>query len=206
MSTEHAIAQFTAHRTLTRACQVLIGIVTGVVADGHLHESEILLLNTWLAENAEVATVWPGSAIARMLRTVLDDGVITPDEQAHLLQELQKLVGSDFSETGSVTANVSGLPYDHDASLHIAGSAICHTGVFMYGTRAACEKLTEEAGGMPLPNVTRKTSYLVVGTHVSPAWANTSYGRKIQQAMELKQSGHPIAIIAEEWWLKACAD
>jgi len=206
MSTPFAIAQAVGNRALTRATQVLMGIVTGIVADGQLHESEVLMLNTWLTENADVTTVWPGSAVAQMLRTALADGVITPEERAHMLHELQALAGTDFSETGSSSSNVAGLPYDHDAQVTICGAAICHTGVFLYGTRAACEKLTHKAGGIALPTVTRKATYLVVGTHVSPAWVNTSYGRKIQQAMELKQAGHPIGIIAEEWWLKACCN
>lgn len=204
MSNQIAIAQNIANRALTRATQVLMGIVTGIVADGQLQDSEILMLNTWLTENAEVTAVWPGSAIAQMLRTVLADGVITHEEREHMLNELQLLTGTDFSATGSSSNNVAGLPYDHGTSITIPGSAICHTGVFLYGTRSACEKLTEKAGGMAIQSVTRKASYLVVGTHVSPAWVGTSYGRKIQQAMGLKQAGHPISIIAEEWWLNAC--
>lgn len=206
MSTQTAIAQAIGNRALTRATQVLMGIVTGIVADGQVQETEVLMLNTWLTENAEVTAVWPGSAIAQMLRTVLADGVITHEEREHLLRELQSLAGTDFSATGSSSSNVAGLPYDHGTSIVIPGAAICHTGVFLYGTRAACEKLTEKAGGTALPSVTRKATYLVVGTHVSPAWVSTSYGRKIQQAMELKQAGHPIHIIAEEWWLNACCN
>jgi NAD-dependent DNA ligase len=206
MSNQTAVAQVVSNRALTRATQVLMGIVTGIVADGQLQDTEVLMLNTWLTENAEVTSVWPGSAIAHMLRTVLADGVITHDEREHMLTELQSLAGTDFSATGSSSSNVVGLPYDHGTSIIIPGSAICHTGVFLFGTRAACEKLTEKAGGTALQAVTRKAKYLVVGTHVSPAWVGTSYGRKIQQAMELKQAGHPISIIAEEWWLNACCN
>lgn len=206
MSNEYAIAKAQQKAALTRASQVLLGIVTGVVADGHLHDNEIHLLNIWLTENRDVASAWPGSAIAQKVQSVLADGIVTPDERTHLLHELQALVGTDFSETGSSTPAVATLPYDHDTPPHIAGAGVCHTGEFLFGTRTACERLTEQAGGTPLSNVTKKTTYLVIGTHVSPAWVNTSYGRKIEQAMHLKTTGHPIRIIAEERWLNACCN
>lgn len=204
MTNEYAVAKAQHKAALTRASQMLLGIVTGVVADGQLHDMEVHMLNTWLTENYEVASVWPGSAIAQAVQSVLADGVVTQAERDHLLRELQALVGSDFSETGSSSPTVAALPYDDDATLRIAGAGICHTGEFLFGTRSACERLTEQAGGTPLAAVSKKTTYLVIGTHVSPAWVNTSYGRKIEQAMQMKEAGHPIRIIAEQRWLDAC--
>lgn len=204
MTNEYAAAKAQHKAALTRASQMLIGIVTGVVADGQLHDMEVHMLNTWLTENAEVASVWPGSAISHAIQSVLADGVVTQAERDHLLRELQALVGSDFSETGSSSPTVAALPYDNETTLHIAGAGICHTGEFLFGTRSACERLTEQAGGTPLASVNKKTTYLVIGTHVSPAWVNTSYGRKIEQAMQMKDAGHPIRIIAEQRWLEAC--
>lgn len=204
MSTEYAVTKAQHKAALTRASQVLLGLIMGIVADGQLHDMEVQMLNTWLSENSDVASLWPGSAIATALRTALADGHITQAERDHLLAQLQAIVGTDFSETGSTTPTVAALPYDTDTALHIAGSGICHTGEFLYGTRAACERLTEQAGGIALGTVTKKVNYLVIGTHVSPHWVNTSYGRKIEQAMQLKDAGHGILIVSEEHWLDAC--
>lgn len=204
MEVDKAVAVAMANRALTRAAQVLTGIVTGIVADGHLHDLEVQMLSTWLAENGDVARVWPGSAIARLLQEVLDDGVITTEERAHLLRQLQQLVGSDFSETGSVTPDTSGLPYDHDCEVLLRDAGVCLTGEFLYGTRSACERLTEKVGGCPQSAVSKKTAFVVVGTHVSPNWVNTSYGRKIMRAMELREQGHRILIVHEKQWLAAC--
>lgn len=190
-------------QSLTRSTQVLTGIITGIVADGQLHDMEIQMLNTWLSKNQEVATIWPGSAVARHLREVLADGVITADEKAYLLTSLQQLIGTEFAETGSVSTDTDGLPFDHDAEVRFAASGICLTGEFLYGTRAACEKLSEKAGAVPMGSVSKKVAYLIIGTHASPNWVNTSYGRKIQKAMELKEAGHLIAIIPEKRWVEA---
>ena len=203
MAEELAIAVSMSNRELTRSMQMLTGIVTGIVADGDLHDMEVQLLNTWLTANPAVTTVWPGSAIARHVREVLQDGVITADERTYLLAELQRLVGADFSDDGAVDPSVASLPYDVDAVIDLRDVAICHTGEFLYGTRAACEQLTSKAGGLPVSTVTKKVAFLIVGTHVSPAWVNTSYGRKIMRAMELKEDGHPLFIVSEKRWLEA---
>jgi NAD-dependent DNA ligase len=84
----------------------------------------------------------------------------------------------------------------------MANAGVCHTGTFMYGTRAAVERLTLKAGGMPLDNVTKKTDVLVAGAMVSSDWAHASFGSKIQRAAELQQSGHPIHIISEQRWMQ----
>ncbi len=203
MSTELAIASAMSNRELTRSMQMLTGLVTGIVADGQLHDLEIQLLNTWLTSNPDVTATWPGSAIARHVREVLQDGIVTADERAHLLNQLQSLAGSDFSETGSADPSVAALPYDLEAVIAVRDLCICHTGEFIYGTRSACEGLTAKAGGIPASSVTKKVAFLVVGTHVSPAWVNTTYGRKIMRAMELRDAGHSIAVVSEKRWLEA---
>jgi hypothetical protein len=43
---------------------------------------------------------------------------------------------------------------------------------------------------------------VVIGTKVSGAWVSQTYGRKIQAAVDAKQSGSKIAIVNEEHWLR----
>jgi len=49
---------------------------------------------------------------------------------------------------------------------------------------------------------TRESHYLVIGTFASRDWANTNFGRKIERAVELRDSGSGIYIISEEYWQK----
>jgi len=203
MTENAAIAAVARNRQLTRAAQILDGLVLGMIADGELNDREIQMLATWLAENEAVTQVWPGSAIATHVRDVLADGVITADERVSLLAALQSITNSDFAETGAVAPEVAGLPYDEACQVLIRDAGLCLTGEFLYGTRASCALLTEKAGGRVLTNVSKKVHFLIVGTHVSPNWINESYGRKIQAAMELKTEGHPIAVISERRWMDA---
>lgn len=192
-----------ANRQLNKAIETLHGIVTGVIADGHLHDMEIRLLQTWLTDNADAAAVWPGSLVFPQINAVLADGIVTAEERAHLLSVLQAMAHTDFSATGSATAEPTTLPVNDAAPVTHEGRAFCLTGEFWYGTRRKCEDLVALKGGQALDNVTKKLHYLVIGTNVSPAWAHTTYGRKIERAIELQQQGHPIQIVTERHWLKA---
>ena len=190
------------HR-LNRALEQLLGIASGIMADGHLHDQEVQFLSTWLRENADVAAAWPGSAVSKAVRDTLADGVITDVERDHLVMVLSEFSGSEFSLAGSVTPMVTSLPIDDQVTVQLMHAGVCHTGEFIYGTRAAVERATLRAGGTPSDSVSKRVEYLVVGTRVSPNWAHTTYGRKIQRAVELQESGHGIEIISERRWLEA---
>lgn len=199
---DYAIAASMAQRRLTKAAQSLLGICAGLTADGTLNDQEIAFLATWIEQNNEVTTVWPGSAIAKRLDAILADGVITTEERAELISLMQDLSGNEFAETGSASPAAPAVPYD-EAEIDFEGRSFCLTGNFCYGTRAACEALIETLGGTPLNSVTGKLDYLVVGTGCSDDWANTTYGRKIETALQRRpRYGKPL-IIRESIWITA---
>ena len=171
------------HRTNV-AMEHLLGMVQGMLADGNLHDMEIRLLSTWLAANDEVVHI--------------DEA-----ERTHLTQTLGDLLANNFAETGSATAEPTRLPVTDDIHVEVRDAGFCLTGEFSYGTRNACANLTERAGGIAVENVSKKSRYLVIGSRVSPDWAHTSYGRKIERVVEMQTEGHAIFIISEQRWLEA---
>lgn len=190
-------------RQLNKSVELLLGLVTGMIADSDLNSLEIRFLNTWLAEHADVAAVWPGNVVAKLVSEILSDGVITEAERTRLLKMLTDLTGNDFAQTGSVSAEVATLPVDEHCEVDLRDANVCLTGEFLFGTRAKCEELAAHAGATPHGIITKKIAYLVIGTNVSPQWIHTSYGRKIEQAIALQQAGHSIRIISERRWLAA---
>lgn len=198
-----AVARATATHRLNKAVEHMIGLVTGIIADQNLHDLEIKLLRTWLGENSLVTQTWPGFVVARKVEDIMEDGVITDAERSHLLKVLTDLASTDFALTGSSSPEVAALPINDVVTVSLKNAGVCHSGEFLFGTRASCERLTLKAGGMPLDSVTRQTDILVIGTRVSPSWAHTSFGRKIQKAAELQEAGHPIEIISERRWIDA---
>jgi len=189
-----------ASRRATRSIQVLNGIVTGILADGKLEDTEILMLRTWLDENRDVASFWPGSAIAEELDEVLQDGVIDDAERARLMETLKQVCNTDFATTGSVSAEVSAIPFDEDVVVDVRDRVVCLTGEFTYGSRKVCEQFIIGTGGHTANTISAKVDYLIVGSKVSPHWVTESYGRKIMKAVELRNQGHRIAIVPESKW------
>lgn len=196
-TTNQAVAGILERRKTSRSLQVLNGIIAGLIADGELNDLEAQYLRTWLSENPEVANSWPGSAVVRHLNEVLSDGVITCEERDHLLGTLKAILGGSFVETGSVSDEVTDIPYDHTDPILVVERKLCFTGTFIYGTRNECEKLIVKAGGIPANGVTKSLHFLVVGTNVSRDWITTSYGLKIKKAMEMRTGGHALRIISE---------
>ncbi len=187
----------TATHRINKAVEHLMGLVGGMIADAQLADLEIQYLRTWLREHPEATGTFPGNIIAHKVNEVLEDGVITDAERAHLLQALQEMAANDFSHTGSAAPEVTGLPIEDCVTVDFTNAMVCFTGEFLYGTRAACERLVLKAGAQCADSVSKKVDILVIGTRVSPDWAHSSFGRKIQRAVELQDKGHAIEIISE---------
>jgi len=82
--------------------------------------------------------------------------------------------------------------------------SFCFTGPFLSGSRKWCQEQVLTRGGVPLNNVVSNLDYLVIGSKVSPAWANSSYGRKIETAMTYRdKEGCRLRIVTEAHWVAA---
>ena len=189
-------------RLLKRGCETLIGICTGMLVDGHLSDDEIIYLKNWLDENDEIAYTWPGEVLYKRVNQVLADNVIDEDERKYLTKTLEELIGGSFQETGATSGVSTSLPIRDVESIEFDSSTFCFTGTFLFGTRPVCHRATEKAGGIPAPRITKKLDYLVIGTMTTRSWANTSFGRKIEKAVELQKSGVPLSIIGEQCWVR----
>ena len=122
--------------------------------------------------------------------------------------ELQELLGALVGGTTSLLLGYEGpttLPLDVPAPLICWGpdEVYVFTGRFAYGPRAICEREVTDRSSACESNVTRRTTFLVIGTFSSQDWAHSSYGRKIQRAVELREAGFPIRIVGEDHWASA---
>ena len=193
----------TDQRLLKRSCESLLGICSGMLADGYLANEEIHFLDAWLADNDDIANSWPGEVIFKRVRDVLADGVITEDEREYLKSTLSDLIGGSIEETGATSGTATRLPLDDVSDIQIEDCSFCFTGSFLYGTRNLCHKAVEERGGTASGSVNVSLNYLVIGSFASREWVHTSHGRKIEKAMDYKSKGRQILIISEEQWMDA---
>lgn len=192
--------RFNQQRNFTRSMESLIGIVRGLLADCALNEKEVVFLGTWLRDNREVVECWPGDVIAERIHRALGDGYLSADELADIQSMLSQLIGGQVEDTGATSGDSTQLPVDPCDALTFVGKTYCFTGKFICGTREYCQAEVLRRGGEVLDGITKKLDYLVVGGLASRDWAHTSYGRKIEKAVEYKRRGAPTLILAEERW------
>ncbi len=189
-----------AGRVQDRLIDELIGISRGVIADGIVDEKEAIFLGQWIENHREIADRWPVNVLYARLTEMLKDGVLSSDEQVELLATLRDLTGESslFQEPNKSTT----LPVDRPApDLEFAGRTFCLTGKFVFGSNLECEETITELGGEVVSMPGKGTDYLVIGELCSPDWVHTTFGRSIERGVELKDQGHPLAIVTEEHWV-----
>lgn len=189
-----------------KATEHLLGICNGLIADSRITAEEVLFLQTWLGDHAWLRDEWPGKAIAHRIDAILDDGFITQTECSDLLETLRDIVQTDFTATGSATADSPVLPIDDDPSIFFRDMIFCFTGRFAWGTRATCERSTLALDATVVDNVTQRLNYLVIGSMLEPTWLHTTFGRKILKAVEYRDAGHDVIIVSEAQWAAAIDD
>jgi NAD-dependent DNA ligase len=191
------------HRLVDRQTTEMLGLAKGIICDGVVSDAEIVALKQWFKANPDVSSAYPGDQLARRMLTVLEDGVIEEHERAELKEFLLDLVGEPAGLTGTMR-DPTRLPLDQPPpTIVFDAHEYVFTGTLASGNRVWAEQQVAERGGTCGKTVTKRTNFLVVGLFASEAWIQSTHGRKIQRAVELRDAGEPIHIVAEEHWLEA---
>lgn len=191
---------------IEKAVQHLMAMLQGMMADGIVNEREARHLKAWLRRTHHIHESWPADILVRRMREILSDGIVTADELTHLKDMLEKITGGGFQEHGTITGIVTRaweLEIEAPASVEFSGQVFVMTGAFLFGTRKHCQAEVTLRGGEVAENITKKTRYVVVGSEASRDWINSSHGRKLERAMELRRGGQVIDIITESDWAQA---
>jgi NAD-dependent DNA ligase len=179
-----------------------MGIAAGLIADRALSDAEIRYLQTWLSQNEDMATCWPGDVLYDRVQAVLADGIITDEERVHLVDTLTKLCGGELEVPGG-TGAVNQMIFDQQAIVSFVGLSFCATGEFIYGPRTRVHDAIAARGGIVQKGITKKLRYLIVGLRGSDEWKHGSYGSKIMKAVEYRRAGVPLTIVSEDRWSAA---
>jgi len=189
---------------ISKAFDRLIGLCIGILADGRLNKKEAIYFREWVDQTAIFEPIYPFPDLSNELNIIYSNGESDVAKTLLTKQLIKKILGSDHdSDESKIDSYSSDLPLDFPPPSKIVfeGSQFVITGRFEYGTRAkVIDKIKEQKGYFKDGFPKHDTSYLVIGSHVSRDWLYTSYGRKIERAIELRNDGHPIAIISETQW------
>lgn len=178
-----------------RQMDTLIGLVTGIVADGVVNRREVEVLYKWLAANEWVAG---HPILTGMLGEVEDVIGGKGGAEARLLKRLEGLAGLDF-EAGEVAKPATTPLCDPAPALVFEGMRYTLTGTFVRGKRAECEDECRRMGA-DVGTLTKATRVLVIGSYVTDSWKHGNWGNKVEQAVVWRAEGHPIAIVTENHW------
>lgn len=176
----------------------LLGILQGVMADSIINTNEVLTIAAWLDQNPIAKTVFPGKPIAERLDKILEDDVITNEECEDLKQLIMGAGIADLEMLGSASMGVMMLAVDVIGNTDFTDKTVCMTGKFNSGTRSVLSSRLKRNGVETTSKVVLRTDYLVIGSTPNNDWIHSSYGRKIEEAIKLKQNGHSIKIITEQ--------
>jgi len=191
---------------VSKAIDQLSGICSGILADGEVSQAEAAFLADWVRKFAPFEPVWPFTDILARVERIFADGHCDDDERAELKGVMEALCGYTATAKPDETYSTT-LPLDTPLpDLIFPERQFVITGKFAFGTRRKVSEAISTLGGIATDSAPSRTShYLVVGVFASRDWANTNYGRKIERAVELRDSGSGIAIISEEHWKRFVA-
>lgn len=193
---------------ITHGIQQLEGIMHGVLADNVINDTEIKMLKSWIESHDFLTGYYPYDEVSSLLTSILSDKVITDDER-----NILKIYFSEFIDSNSSVEidfdEIEILKNDYTVDgicsvcpeIDFKDKTFCFTGASTKATRKDFENLIPSLSGSFSKNVTKKTDYLIIGCNGNACWAYSCYGRKVEQAINLRKSGSKIIIIHEnDFW------
>lgn len=192
---------------VAKAIDQLTGICTGILADGFVSPKEVEFFASWVQKFAPLEPIWPFTDILKRVETIFANGRASEEECEELRGVMEALCGYTNQVNPTETYSTS-LPLSKPLPdpVILKDRIFNITGKFAFGTRKKVVETIEGAGGKALDaSPTRDSHYLIIGLFASRDWAHTSHGRKIERAVELRDSNSGIAIISEEHWKKFVA-
>lgn len=193
---------------VTSTIQFLSGMIHGIMADGEISDKEVDALNAWIKANDFLSGTYPFDELNSLLSSILEDKKIDEDERNTLLAFFSNIIEFknsfnlierdfvDLREKYSVDGICASCP-----EVVLEGKTFCFTGESYRATRKEIAEVVTQLGGVFRNNVSSKTDYLIVGNAGNPCWAYACYGRKIEEAMELRKNGGHIVIVNEtDFW------
>lgn len=185
-------------RISDRQISELVGLAHGMIADGKVNKAEAEYFYKWLIANQNVADNPVISELYFRVEDFFADDHFSDEESLELFETLNALAGGDY-EIGELQKSTSLPICDPAPKLTFVGSRFCFTGTFNFGKRKVCEAKVANLGGTA-GSLVAATNYLVIGSYATDSWAHSSFGRKIEKAVDMRERGLPINIVTEDHW------
>jgi len=182
----------------------LTGICAGILADGEVNPTKAAFFADWVRKVAPLEPTWPFTDVLARVDRIFADGRCD-DEERDELRDVMKALCGYTDESAPEETRSSTLPVDSPLPdpIEFPGRTFNITGKFAFGTRRKVMEAIATRGGIPSDTAPGLGShYLVIGVFASRDWIESTHGRKIERAVELRKSRSGIAIVPEEHWKK----
>jgi len=192
---------------VTSDIQRLQGVLHGILADNKITKEELIGLQEWISEHDDMIGVYPYDEIDSLLFKVLDDNIVTDDEQKLLEVYFSQFI--DLSQTQINTEELDKLRKEinlpaictMNPEIVFNGNTFCFTGISPKGNRDCIIEKINELNGNYNDIVIKNTKYLIIGDKNNPCWAFSCYGRKVEKAIDYRKNGKDIQIVKEiDFW------
>lgn len=159
-----------------------IGICKGILSDDEFKESEKNFLLDWIIKNE----LDKKDSMVKILFDELNNSNNTLDD---LKEILIKFSGGVLTPSDEIKSMSTLLPIEKNLeTIEFDNKSFCLTGKFSsaYGNRKAIENIIKDKGGEVKETVSQSLDYLVIGELGNTDWIHSTFGRKIQTALENK--------------------
>ena len=194
---------------ITADMQKLHGLLAGIAADGTITSDELLHLDQWLGEHDHLKTVWPYDELESIIVKIRSTQTIEPALHSALIGFFSQFTnrGDDrtLDEFDAAVLHI-GAVCSTCPEIVFAERRFCITGASSRMSRNELSARIIDAGGFVTEVPNKKTDFLIVGAEGNPCWTYACYGRKVEKAILLRKTGHPIAIVFENDLHDALAD
>lgn len=186
--------------------QRLRPILRAIASDGSVAEAEVEQLSMWLAEREHLRKCWPYEEMDNLLTTTMRDQSIDPKEQKLLLEFCSSFSASEQDyETPHITARTLSAIFAVSPVVSFDDYSFCFTGESQRATQEEMKTMARDRGAKIVESVTPDLDYLIVGVGGNPCWAYSSYGRRIEKALQLRRQGSKLLIVHESDFFTALA-
>ena len=190
-------------RLSERDIDELMGICKGLIADNRINRDELDYVHAWLSEHPSLGNTWPCDVLRDRIGRVLEDSVLSEDEAREIAGFFAQLVAPQHNLPHE-SVQATRLPIDiPEPEIQFVGRKFCFTGNFLFGSRLVCADETEGRGANISDSVTVDLDFLVIGSLRSEDWVHTTYGRKIEKAVDYRVKHGLPSIVSEAHWERA---
>lgn len=192
---------------VTSDIQILHGILHGILSDNIITKAEIEELKKWMNENRHLQGTFPYDEITALVNYVLEDNKLDKSEV-----DLLKAFFSDFIEKEDTLINVEELK-SLKSQITVSGicalnpkiefpsKVFCFTGASERAKRSDIQVIVEKRRARFINSINKNLDYLVIGNAGNPCWAFSCYGRKVEEAIDLRKSGNKVQLVNEnDFW------